>query len=246
MATTIGPGITVGAGVEISSELVPVSAGLQLYLDAGNASSYPGSGTTWTDLSGNNNDATMTNPVWTNTNSGYFTFDGTASSYGAIANSASMSPTSISWETWVQIPGAPVSSYSWVVRNGWTGAPWFFGYNNSNYWTLAINDNSTTYTQTQTSVVTAGWHQVLGTYDGSEIILYVNGVQAGTPVAFAAGNIVGYGSPTIINGGSTSTVPPPNDQFWTGDIAVLRMYNRALTSAEVLQNYNANRSRFGL
>jgi hypothetical protein len=238
------------SGVSLNGATVvdasPVTSGLVLSLDAGNPASYPGSGTTWTDLSGNNNDATMTNPVWTNTNSGYFTFDGTASSYGVVADSASMSPTSITWETWVQISGVPVSNYSWVVRNGWAGSPWFFGYNASNYWTLSINDNSLTYNQTQTSVVTAGWYQVLGTYDGSEIILYVNGTQAGTPVAFAAGNITGYGSPTIINGGSTSTSPPPDEQFWNGDIAVLRMYNRALSSTEVQQNFNAVKSRFGL
>ena len=246
MATTIGPGITVGAGVAITPTLSIVTNGLVLNLDAGNPASYSGSGTTWTDLSGNNNDATMTNPVWTDTNSGSFTFNGTASSYGVVADSASMNPTSITWETWVQITSGPVSNYSWVVRNGWAGAPWFFGYNASNYWTLGINDDSATYNQTQTSVVTAGWYQVVGTYDGSEIILYVNSAPAGTPVAFAGGNITGYGSPTIINGGSTSTTPPPNEQFWNGDIAVLRMYDRALSGAEVLQNYNIDRSRFGL
>jgi hypothetical protein len=237
-------GVTLNGLTVVDSQII--EANLLVNLDAGNPASYPGTGTTWTDLSGNNNDATMTNPVWADTDSGYFTFDGTASSYGVIADSASMSPTSITWETWVQITGAPVSNYSWVVRNGWAGAPWFFGYNTSNYWTLGINDNSTTYNQTQTSVVSAGWYQVLGTYDGAEVILYVNGAQAGTPIAFADGNITGYGSPTIINGGSTSTVPPPDEQFWTGDIAVLRMYGRALSSAEVAQNFNALRNRYGL
>ena len=75
----INPGMIFSGGLRIIEELNPVvTTGLQLYLDAGNASSYPGSGTAWTDLSGNSRDGTLTNgPTYSDTNGGSIVFDGT-------------------------------------------------------------------------------------------------------------------------------------------------------------------------
>jgi len=75
----IGSGVTIGSGVKLIKELDPVvTTGLQLYLDAGNASSYPGSGTTWTDLTVNGRNGTLTNgPTYSGTNGGSIVFDGT-------------------------------------------------------------------------------------------------------------------------------------------------------------------------
>jgi hypothetical protein len=75
MSITIGPGITVGAGIEISSEIVPVSAGLQLYLDAGNPASYPGSGSTWTDLVAAKAFTLYNSPTYSSNNGGYLNFN---------------------------------------------------------------------------------------------------------------------------------------------------------------------------
>jgi hypothetical protein len=69
----IGSGVTIGSGVKLIVE----SSALQLYLDAGNASSYPGSGTAWTDLSGNSRNGTLTNgPTYSSDNGGSIVFDG--------------------------------------------------------------------------------------------------------------------------------------------------------------------------
>ena len=74
----IGSGITVGSGITTTGGASVITAGLQLYLDAGNASSYPGSGTTWTDLSGNSRDGTLTNgPTYSSADGGSIVFDGT-------------------------------------------------------------------------------------------------------------------------------------------------------------------------
>ncbi len=77
----IGSGITINRGLTIARESAVsavVTSGLQLYLDAGNASSYSGSGTTWTDLSVNSRNGTLTNgPTYSATNGGSIVFDGT-------------------------------------------------------------------------------------------------------------------------------------------------------------------------
>ena len=76
MITISGSTITGGMSINEASPSV-ITTGLQLYLDAGNASSYPGSGTTWTDLSGNSRDGTLTNgPTYSGTNGGSIVFDG--------------------------------------------------------------------------------------------------------------------------------------------------------------------------
>jgi Concanavalin A-like lectin/glucanases superfamily len=244
---TVPAGFTFLAGTE--------ETGLMLNLDAGDFASvgYFGFGSnTWIDISGYNNNATFTNG---NLQGGgapnsHFVFDGSGSSYATINWSPSMSPTSqISWETWVysDTNTSGDGDYHWIVRNGWAGAPWYHGLNTSGQWLLVINDHGYDTTGPQ---LTAGWHQIVGTYDGNFIRMYVDGTYAGTLTGASTGIITGYNMsiPTIIGGGSDTGngVPPPNQQFWDGGIAVIKMFDTQLSPSAISANFQALKSRYGL
>jgi len=228
--------------------------GLVLNLDAGDPAStgYFGFGNSnWIDISGYNNNAVFTNGNLQGSGApnSYFLFDGTGSSYATINYSASLSPTSqISWETWVYSDTnlAGDGQYHWIVRNGWAGAPWYHGLNSTGQWELIINDVG--YDTTSGPQLTAGWHQVVGTYDGTSIRMYLDGAYAGTLTGTTTGAITGYNmsNPTIIGGGASSGGDIPNTQFWNGGIAVIKMFNTQLSPSAITANFNALKSRYGL
>jgi len=91
--------------VDSQSYKVTPSSGLVVHLDAGKKESYPGSGTTWYDLTGNNNHGTLTNgPTFSNTNGGAITFDG-VDDYIVVTNNSSLYMTSqISILVWFSVP----------------------------------------------------------------------------------------------------------------------------------------------
>ena len=227
--------------------------GLMLNLDAGDPASIQYFGffgiNEWVDISGYNNNATFTAPnlQYQNSPQGYFQFDGTGASYATVNYTASMSPTSqISWETWAysDTSTAGDSEYHWILRNGWEGAPWYHGINTTGQWELIINDVG--YATTAGPQLTAGWHQIVGTYDGTNIRMYLDGAYAGTLVGTATGPITGYGNPTIIGGGSTAGSPPPNQQYWNGGISVIKMFNTQLSPYIISNNFETLRSRYGI
>jgi hypothetical protein len=101
----IDSGITFGSGVKIIPESAAsvVTTGLQLYLDAGNASSYPGTGTAWTDLSVNGRNGTLTNgPTYSGTNGGSIVFDGT-NDY--VQCTGSLTVTAATFVAWIKRNG---------------------------------------------------------------------------------------------------------------------------------------------
>ena len=242
----IPTGFTFIAGTE--------GANLMLNLDAGDPASagYFGfGGDTWYDISGYNNNAIFTNPDlqagFLGDAGSYFQFNGSGSSYASINYSTSMSPTDqISWETWAYSDTTTTGDgeYHWIVRNGWAGAPWYHGINTTGQWELIIND--TGYTTTAGPQLTTGWHQIVGTYDGTSIRMYVDGSYVATLTGTATGAITGYNpsNPTIIGGGASSGGDVPNQQFWNGGIAVIKMYDTQLSPSTILANYNALKSRY--
>jgi hypothetical protein len=82
------------------------------------------------------------------------------------------------------------------------------------------------------------WQQIIFTYDGSGLAIYSNGVSVGSTAFTGTPNSGGAG----IRIGRRWDL----ENYFTGNIAISRVYNRALTSTEILQNYNAQKGRFGL
>ena len=213
-----------------------VTTGLVLNLDAGNTTSYPGSGTTWIDLIGGNN-ATLTNgPTYNSANSGSIVFDG-SNDYAATSSSVLPSPNSspitleafcmnTSGSGWQTVLG----THSSFTQIGFNGTTFHFG-RNSGGGNLLVSSGATVPINT--------WCHIVMTYDGSLGYGYLNGSF------ITSGNI---GSNSQTNGVSllsTYTSASPSEVF-VGRIAVARVYNRALSASEVLQNFNALRGRYGL
>ena len=215
-----------------------VEDGLILYLDAANRRSYPGSGTAWTDLSGNNNTSTLQNgPSYNSQNNGFIVFDG-SNDVGEITSSPSIEVSgNITIDVWMyllsSIAGAVISKgpistdYDYMVYYSDNGPRLAFFKKD----TLGVVD-----TAQYTTTILNRWVHTCWVYNGSTIIGYENGVQATS--AAASGNI------------RTSSVSLKIGAGWVTyrncHIAQTKIYNRALTATEVLQNFEATRGRFEL
>ena len=224
-------------------------SGLVLALDAANSKSYPGSGTTWTDLSGNVNNGTLVNTPTYNS-SGYFDFDYLQSENVTFSSSSSLqflnrSPYTL--EAWVyptRNPGA----------NNWTGifdreSNAGSGRDGYNLYFLGSATTNTFFTTERfvagsavapsitlnQSVSVNSWHHIVATYDGTTLSLYRNGSLVGTP-ATSTGNIT--------NTSKALTIGIRGGQPFGGRISNTKIYNRALTPQEIQQNYNATKSRY--
>ncbi len=244
-----------------------VTNGLVLNLDAGFTPSYSTSGTTWYDLAYSGNNGTLTNgPSYSSSSGGTIVLDGT-NDYINCGNGSSLQITSnITVETWVYLTSLTnssdlnlISKYSntggasfqgWILFKstgdytsygpGGSGGP-----NNNEFAWLATSDGNFNGaligTGEQVSVNT--WYQVVGVFISSSntIQIYVNGQlkRSGTRTNQTSGVLLN--AARNINIGAT---PEDNARFVQGNIATSRVYNRALTSSEVLQNYNAQVSRF--
>jgi hypothetical protein len=208
-----------------------ITNGLVLSLDAANNKSYPRSGTTWTDLSGNNNNGTLTNgPTFSAGNQGSIVFDGT-NDYVNISSLITGNQ-SFSWGAWIN-PTA-------------TGTPVLFGNVSAglamlSYWDSANNkvrvgtygDDKLT---SGTAILPSTWGYTFWTWNGTTLTSYTNGIADGTASGFSFN----------ISGLYTTIGNSVNAQYFNGRIAQTLVYNRALSSYEILQNYNATKSRFGL
>ncbi len=224
-----------------------VTNGLVLNLDAGFTPSYPKSGITWYDVSLSGNTGTLTNgPTYGSDGGGSIVFDGT-NDYGSISNSTTlnMGNKSFSGEVWIKIPNATSNERMIFEYNIW---------GNAGTYQLTLISNSTirvnwpeTFTQGKyldyeyLPITQNNWTQLVGQYDrDNDIIkLFINGalVSQVTGAIYEIGNV--NSTMYIMSRGGANL-------FLPGSLSIFRMYNRALTASEVLQNYNAQKGRFGL
>jgi len=215
-----------------------VTSGSVLFLDASNTNSYPGSGTTWYDLSGNGNTGTLTNgPTFSGVNGGTIVFDGTDDYVGCIG---SLTVTAATFITWIRRNGSQVE-YSGILFSRGTSVTGmnFFG-STTNRLGYHWNDSVSTY----------GWDSGLTVPDLTWCMIAVS-VTSTSATAYlcqtgitSATNVVSHAS-SVLNSIRIAADSAPN-RFFRGNIAVAQIYNRALTATEILQNFNATRTRFGV
>ena len=211
-----------------------VTDGLVLALDAANPKSYPGSGTTWKDLSGQGNNGTLTNgPTFNSENNGIIVFDG-SNDYIQLGYKPNLLNNDITQEAWVNAD--VLSSWHGIISNM---PSWGTGFS------LQIGPNqriaamvSGAYLRTSWTPSTGVWYHIVSTHRSSDNlnVLYVNGVEENTltrSITYSSNAITTIG--LFYTGGSLP---------FSGKMFGVRSYNRALTSDEVLQNYNAVKSRF--
>ena len=209
--------------------------GLVLALDAADRNSYPGSGTTWFDRAGNSRNGTLVNGVgYSSLRGGYLIFDGADDYVSNINNTGITHGTNnFSYFAWVNLQGKP--SLGTIFENGsWTSClliryetNGITIYSMSTYWGKFTFDPSLN-----------TWNHLGFVRNGNFIDFYVNGVYQ-TAMGFTA-NI--SPSSNIFIGTSQHSLL----QCFNGYIASAQIYTRNLSVSEIQQNYNAQKSRFGL
>lgn len=227
-----------------------ITDGLVLHLDAGNSKSYPGSGTVWNDLSGKNNNGTLTNgPTYSSANRGSLVFDG-INDRGTFASPIS-SASPQTYEVWVKATksNSAADNYAYILHNnslnvtvgssymtigyGWSGAGLLdgeiFACFNGNFLNMGTGVVSSV-----TNVV-----QIVLTWNLSVQSAYINSIFRKS--AALTGFPQNFSNTTSFGDDKSAPYRPI-----IGDIYSIRIYNRALSSSEILQNYNALKGRYGL
>ena len=217
-----------------------VQSGLVLNLDAGVSNSYPGTGTTWADLSGNGFNSTLVNGVGYNTtNGGRLVFDGVDDTVTGV-HSASLDLTgSVTCEAWFRLTNTRTDWVRVLGKGDSTNRTYGLWYNQSTsaflYQRYGSSNIGIGYSAT---VELNTWYHLVGTSSGTSHVMYLNGVIRGSTTS---------GS-TFFSSTNPYTIAKADTMhtFHVGEIAVARIYNRGLSLAEVLQNFNATRSRYGI
>jgi hypothetical protein len=224
-----------------------VTSGLVNYLDAGYMGSYPTTGTTWYDVSGYNKNGTLTNgPTYSTDGGGSIVFDGiddsvTLGSFtGNFISNPSLNNGVISFSCWVFVSSS--SSY-YIISSGAqtvsTGVA--FSYQNGNpFVSVKGQDFTATINISTLDFPLNNWINFTFVANGSSLVTYKNGVLLQS---------TNYVSATLSDADSLLTIARPNNTtLYTlgGKVAITSFYNKALSSTEVLQNFNAQKSRFGL
>jgi hypothetical protein len=231
-------GSTITGGVRIIQELNPVvTTGLQLYLDAGNASSYSGSGTAWNDLSGNSRNGTLTNgPTYSATNGGSIVFDG---SNDYVQCSGSLTVTAATFVTWIRRNGNQ-GQYDGILFSRGTNVTGM-NFQVSNQIAYTWNDAVNTYSwQSGLIVPDATWCMIAVSVTSTAATAYLcqaSGITTAT-------NTVSHTS-SVINDIKIAW-DDAAARYFTGNIAIAQLYNIALSAEQIAQNFAADRGRFGV
>ena len=221
-----------------------VTSNLVLWYDPSFATSYPGTGTTITNLANTSLPGTMSNITWTDP---YFTYNGTSSQV-SVADTAALEPGAGDWtmEVWVnqtvntgsQVilgkfdPGGGANDVSYAIRVSGGNVRADFG-------------NGTTAMNTSNYTLTTGtWVQLVYVFTNvanNNVITYVNSAQQATTT---------HSFTSLLNTSTNLYLGSYNNgeyaQWFDGKIGVTRLYNAALSAGQVLQNYNADKGTYGL
>lgn len=209
-----------------------ITNGLIVKLDAGNTVSYSGSGNTWTNLIDNSN-YTINNGSFNSANGGSIVFNGT-STYVPIGTPLSNN-TNYSIEAWVNASAIDQSHNIVSSENNvfWIAAGTLYGGIAGNYQQVS-----------SASFPTNIWKYVALTFDDSSntMTLYINGSQINQNTNVTSN----YTSEILRIGSHYAGSPKAPVSFFNGKISKVRIYNRALSSSQISQNYNFEKSIFGL
>ena len=227
---------------------------LVLNLDANNTLSYPGTGTTWTDLTGNAINGTITGATYSTDGGGCFDFNGTSNYVTLVDSPLVRNNTNVSMSAWVKFTSTAgtqsiinkgsqggTSNYFWLhytyYNSGNYGIWWEFGDGAGNY---------LQYKYTWTPVI-GQWYNIVVTFEAGSPKIYVNGqlaqgtIHNSSPTlpTFIAANTVSASVPFVIGTYRNSVA------YWfPGKINAPLFYQKTLSSGEVLENYNAVKDRY--
>ncbi len=244
-----------------------VKNGLILWLDAGRSYSYydtayydcgygcqyyssnPGCtscANQWNDLSPSYGRGTLTNgPTFSYANGGSIVFDGTNDYVTIPYNSLYNTPTGATYEIWVY----PTAAGEFLTRGTsdsgtYPDNPRFYVSGTGQLYFDWSSTGADTYVDTVSSTITLNqWNHVVGVAQtSSQLRTYVNGTQSsyGTVSGTLPSTLPNTADPIIIGG--ATWIP----RYFAGRVASVKLYNRVLTTTEIMQNFNADRGRFGV
>ena len=216
-----------------------VTNGLVFCVDAADKNSYPGSGTAWNDIGGQGYTGTLTNgPTFNSSNNGSIVFDGT-DDYVTVLTSGLVNNI-ISMDVWFNLNSSKLYSalmgsnatekYEMLIKSG--GA-------------IEVSLSTNNYMQYNNILSLNTWTNIVVTaVSGTQWKMYKNGVYLGSPTSSVGTWQV---SGTSITNFDVGRIRNDVANFgFSGNISSVKIYNRELTASEILQNYNATKSRFGL
>ena len=215
-----------------------VTNGLVLYLDAANPYSYVSGSTVWNDISREGNNVTLVNgPGYSSANGGSIIFDG-VNDYGVLPYHKSMDNTNTTLSVWIKTTFVIGPNTRHYVFDG-LGHKTMLFVDESYELNFVISLGTFQEVNYNAPVIASNtWVNLVGTYNGSEMNLYINGTLVNS--LSVSGNIDSTTNPGRI-------MDYIGDGYETEGLATnFMMYNRGLTASEVLQNYNATKGRFGL
>ena len=227
-----------------------VTDGLVLHFDAAKKDSYPGSGTTWYDLSGNGNEGVTNNtfPTFTGTaKDAALDFDGTSDNInlgdfaGTFISDPSVNGYNATVSVWCYAEGGYYILASGAQSGGSRGFALSYQ-NGSAFFSIAGDQLSAS------KVLTANfnlneWVNFTGVADGTTWTVYKNGSAVGAPITL-------FANPKETDAATNLFLGVPNNAtsilHFNGKISNVKIYNRALTASEISQNFNALRGRYGI
>lgn len=223
-----------------------VRSGLVLHLDAANRKSYAGTGTSWKDLSGNSNDGTLVNGVgYSSDNNGAMVFD-TTNDYITVPNTSSINQVNtVTLEAYVKYT---LGTNRVLIEKSSNNTHYQFQIFSSSQGTAGIageivfmlQPNASNWVVTGVSSNDNNWHHVVGTYDRNTTTakIYLDGVLKNTNSSITFGPTSNI-QPLMIGSRSGAS-------GFGGNISNIKIYNRAISAAEIRQNFEATRSRYGI
>ena len=227
--------------------------GLVLNLDAGNANSYPGTGTTWFDLAAGNNGTLVNGPTYVTTNNGYINFDGindnisfTSNCFNVPLYGTTNEFTINAWINWNAFPNNTHDEIvSWWASGTQTFSDGFLGLSSVSYLgftnanpTLRFGDGwENTGVRFNSSTDLNKWWNITAVKTSTNAYIYVNSSLVATK-----GSSLSWGFNNVLNIGSQFTA----GEYLNAKLSNIQIYNRALSATEILNNFNSTRGRFGL
>jgi len=223
-----------------------VTDGLVLHLDAANRKSYPGSGSTWYDLSGNGNNGTFglstAAPTFSSSNGGSIVFDGVNDYINCGSNnSLDIQGNSITLGVWLKASSITSNGHV-IAKNSYANGyiihydTAYEGLSGGGFQTANVNNVPFEWGE---NILINNWYYIAYTYDGSLEKGYYNANLVNSKSSSA--NISSNSSNDLYIGNNSSA----NDA-WHGNISQVSIYNKALNNSEIRQNFEATKGRFGL
>jgi hypothetical protein len=219
-----------------------VTDGLVLCLDAANPKSYPGTGTTWTDLSSNGNNGTLINGVgYSSDNKGALTFDGVNDNIQLPPLTAGKSE--ITLNMWVY--PIIISGQYHIYTEGWGSGYWQFSITAQGWYTRDISIGATGVRNNDIStnfLIANKWNYITAVYSVSNAFkgYYVDGI-------LKSSSTTSIDTLTVQRDFNSAFIARPTDGlYFNGNVSLVQMYNHALTTAQIQQNFNAARGRYGI